>query len=992
MKLELLLNKLYQAQLQYENSFTKEDVRLAVYYEALLYFQYFHGINVSEKSMRHLLSGLHKVGCTEGSSFHFELNNLRNNYYLISSGTNFKRAADIYKQFPQELKLFIDVNDINEINKEADFQERLNTYLNSYQEHFPMKKNLPKPVLHLEQLADEHKFVDMEQYLNFDRSLGEERLKKGGDISISIAQLNEAAAEMDALTNDNYVKRMNDFHLLSYFGHGTSETSELRLKEVVHIVGMVGAGKSTLINVLTYWLAKNGYRVALVQDKVTEVVKQAAYFEQLHLSTCAINGLSQREGRINQFIEDDEMILSQQTAKYMTGVCLYSNLKDKNYNQLEAYSETPCFSLQGKKLNEKFVCPFFNICPRMEQLRNLQTASVVCVNVYSFLLTKSHVVNNHGRLTILEYLIDYMDVVIFDEADEMQVKLDDVLNVSEEVNKLIRKSNQFIHSIQNNQLNGKGQYYFYDLPILATLVSNTLQTMNKLLIHNKSILKKLKRIEKGQWFTAKILIEEIDDLPESLIKDVNDYIDKKGPAFDELEMACRHSDDARRAAMDVIYNKYNVLDELHKTVEFLFALLLFERNFFKLQYELQYEMPKFSEQIAVPQILQRRNQSLMNLLPDAPTNNRFGFIYDSEENGGKILKIFKQNGVGRSAMLDLPFLKVSKEGKALGPHTILLSGSSYAIGSSAHHIFKKVNYILKSPKSTMDFLENISLRVVQTNVIVSGSNNKTRALTQLIEEAKDELLASFTRSSRSLIIVNSYEQAKTVQNQLSELTTHDVYRVIPDYEPKGMRTVQRSKLNRIKEEPFKVLVAPATIIARGHNMVDNVGHSLFADLIFLIRPIEPPRQINQIISMMNGEMYHHVSKQKKSPFATDTLLNISELKKESYKYWHFAMKTYYGIERTPEKLKLNIISSRIVLIMQILGRLLRIQLPKANYPVIKLFDDAFVGTTPFSFNLYGEMRDYLIENTKHPEHGEIMTLLYSPILKAMEGEELSYAK
>lgn len=991
MKMELLLNKIYQVQLQYDNSFTKEEVKLAVYYEALIYFQYLHGINISELSIRYLLSGLHKVGCTEGLPLHFQLNNLRNNYHLISSSTNFSRAAIIYAQFPNQLKLFLDIKN-NEINKQADFQERINIYLNSYQQQFPIKKNILKPVLKLEQLANEYLLPDMEQFLNFDRGLGEERLRKGGTISISIAQLKEAAVEMDTFTNENYVKRLDDFDLLSYFGHGTSESHELKLEEVVHIVGMVGAGKSTLINVLTYWLAKNGYRVALVQDKVTEVVKQATYFEQFHLSSCAINGFSQREDRINQFMENDEMLLSLQAANYMTGVCLYSSLKNKNYNHLEVYGRTPCFSLEGKKSHEKFICPFFNICPRMEQLKKLQRASVVCVNVYSFLLTKSHVVKNRGRLTMLEYLIDYMDVVIFDEADEMQVKLDDVLNVSEEVNELIRKSNQFIQSIQNDRLNGIGQYHFYDLPILATLVSNTLQKMNKLLIHNKSILKNLNRIKNGQWFTAKILIEEINALPKNLVDDLKEYISEEGNVFIELENASMHSDEERRTALEKIYSKYSIVEEWQKTVEFILALMLFERNFFKLQYELQYEMPKFSERIAVPQILQRHNQNLMNLLPDAPTNNRFGFIYDSEENGGKILKVFKQNGMGRSAMLDLPFLKVNEKGKALGPHTILLSGSSYAIGSSAHHIYKNVNYILKPPKKTMDFLENITLKVVESNVIVSGSNSKTRALRQLVEEAKDELLASFTRSSRSLIIVNSYEQAKIVQEQLNEITTYDVYRVIPDYESKEIKTVQRSNLNKVKEDPFKALIAPATIIARGHNMVNDIGHSLFADLIFLIRPIDPPRQINQIISMMNGEVYHRVSKQSKSPFATDVLLNVSELKKESYKYWHLAMKTYYGIEKTPEKLKLNIIASRIVLIMQILGRLLRIQLPLANYPVIKLFDAAFVGTTPFSFNLYEEMHKYLIENTNHSEHGEIMSLLYSPILKAMEGEKVNYAK
>ena len=51
----------------------------------------------------------------------------------------------------------------------------------------------------------------------------------------------------------------------------SSTVLSLTLQEVVNIVGMVGAGKSTLIKVLAFWCHQNGYRIAIVVDTVAEV-------------------------------------------------------------------------------------------------------------------------------------------------------------------------------------------------------------------------------------------------------------------------------------------------------------------------------------------------------------------------------------------------------------------------------------------------------------------------------------------------------------------------------------------------------------------------------------------------------------------------------------------------------------------------------------------------------------------------------------------------
>ena len=56
-----------------------------------------------------------------------------------------------------------------------------------------------------------------------------------------------------------------------------STCTELTILEVINIVGMVGAGKSTLIKVLAFWCYKNGCRMTIVVDTVAEVMNLQKY-------------------------------------------------------------------------------------------------------------------------------------------------------------------------------------------------------------------------------------------------------------------------------------------------------------------------------------------------------------------------------------------------------------------------------------------------------------------------------------------------------------------------------------------------------------------------------------------------------------------------------------------------------------------------------------------------------------------------------------------
>lgn len=87
------------------------------------------------------------------------------------------------------------------------------------------------------------------------------------------------------------------------------------------------------------------------------------------------------------------------------------------------------------------------------------------------------------------------------------------------------------------------------------------------------------------------------------------------------------------------------------------------------------------------------------VVPSAPVGNILGFRYLRDcvtQRGGK-LEYFRYVGVGRALLLDFPTLFAVDNWK--GPHTVLISGTSYAPGSPAYHIKEKPTVLLEPARN-----------------------------------------------------------------------------------------------------------------------------------------------------------------------------------------------------------------------------------------------------------------------------------------------------
>lgn len=101
-------------------------------------------------------------------------------------------------------------------------------------------------------------------------------------ISIAINELLASAEEMKKINpkdfcysvlKENTIKTVKENQVIP--------ATELTIQEVVNLVGMVGSGKSTLIKVLSYHLAKRNQKVVMVLDTIADTLQMYAYFKKI---------------------------------------------------------------------------------------------------------------------------------------------------------------------------------------------------------------------------------------------------------------------------------------------------------------------------------------------------------------------------------------------------------------------------------------------------------------------------------------------------------------------------------------------------------------------------------------------------------------------------------------------------------------------------------------------------------------------------------------
>lgn len=842
-------------------------------------------------------------------------------------------------------------------------------------------------------------------------------------ITLNIAQLLESAEEMQKILPGDHCISILRKNFIKEVKNGSVKLAEnLELEKVVNIVGMVGAGKTTLLKTITYSLDKLGKRVVIVTDTVAEVFNLYKYFHSLGCNCSPLIGKTERVKYINQMI-GEEYYLDEAVSKYLTTNCLIDGLDLANENAV-SFGEEPCTKLE--RGSQRYVCPYFDECQTTAMQREALESNIVITTVAGLVMSRVGKLQN----IFLKEVLETADVVFYDECDRVQKNLDDLFTPATEFNAFIKECaedyHQFMLESNAKRMENIASMYYAELqsksPIVLACVSDAVKTAKN--SGSKNVL--------SNTFSAYTLLDSIqEDISESTYKEIYKLMDSSKPEvsslYDIMMSSCESiktdrfesllatwldENEPKLILVDISKelkensnmtkkelkkkekcikdnNKKNL--ELRKKIQLIFTLIFFDRFIMDIgdAYEDAQDIAMgYNELVG---FIRTRFTAQQDYLPSALMGNLFGIKSTKDDD----VLLFRQYAYGRALLTDLPYLRVNREGAPIGPHVVLLSGSSYAKGSLEYHVNADVNYIIEADEEVRDFIAKTQFVELGIEERVSGSPLEERetVLRKVVDKCAPNIVAELKKAGKVLLVVNSFSQAEVVAEHLRAYLhkrgcKEEVCALVSDRSmDKGDATkyIRRGEVYKFDKNNARVLVAPALAIERGHNIVDEHGHSSLSSVFFLIRPMGVPDDVKEKSIKMNG----YIAAKMFQYQGTDIYEKNAYVRHEATKFWN---RMNFSSKRRLDNLgdneiKTDLVATMFVLILQIFGRLCRVTDASKNPPTVYFVDGAFRKRAEVEdgFDTLNELYLYLANMFSDVENGEVAKTLYEPFFVAYEG-------
>ncbi|WP_339151929.1 hypothetical protein WID27_07820 [Streptomyces sp. F41] len=267
----------------------------------------------------------------------------------------------------------------------------------------------------------------------------------GEPLTFCWADLLDTAAFMDSVRWANWEGRLQDIRPFTRKDGRFRRADRFTVAGIQHLLGIVGAGKSTLRDVLAVHLARQHHRATVVVGDVAEQLKLVEqYNTYVPQSAAPVLGATGRQrhaerlhrrligrGRDNLLAHDDPAFAYLSTSCALNALrCEEGHLAD----DLLGFGEAPCGRLQkpGRRKEfadeswsrERFACPFWSACPRHHGARELVSADIWVATPASLVDSSVPHPQNQERIRYLELACRRSDLVMVDEADRVQMQLD----------------------------------------------------------------------------------------------------------------------------------------------------------------------------------------------------------------------------------------------------------------------------------------------------------------------------------------------------------------------------------------------------------------------------------------------------------------------------------------------------------------------------------------------------------------------------------------
>lgn len=426
---------------------------------------------------------------------HFKLIQNARFYLIRRKGRKWKDELEEYLKLPQSLRLFSvdEKTNIPQLNNCTIEPQRFKFYQNmltitpphkeikvnlassdNWYVKISVKGNQPQEIpLNIPQIV-----TDICQPQN--TPLKTTKKLENSVYSITLEQLKETAQIMDNLLAqnqqqpENYVTRLNNLEWKIYneSNNQFEESTVFNIEQLVHIVGLLNVGKSTLLEILIYHLASHGYRCGLiVNDVVTSVRLASLFWFGLNIPSAPILG-SDRSGHLKKvyeplFKELGEDITqggSHPARRWFSEICpLLSLVKGEN---IWEFGQEPCHQLYQKKSTNELekiddlieiedleetgysTCPFYYQCPHHQLEKDIANSLIWILTPASLIHSRVPKQVFKENIRFAEAVYRECDFLFIDEVDRVQVQLDEAFAPGQTL--VDNSSNAFLNKLGLN--------------------------------------------------------------------------------------------------------------------------------------------------------------------------------------------------------------------------------------------------------------------------------------------------------------------------------------------------------------------------------------------------------------------------------------------------------------------------------------------------------------------------------------------------------------
>jgi hypothetical protein len=567
-------------------------------------------------------------------------------------------------------------------------------------------------------------------------------------ILVSLSNLQQEARWMDqhaspsSWADQSWEKRLQAVRLRLVDETGLRESDVLPLDGLLHLIGMVGSGKSSLFTVLAVHLARNGYRVAIVQSDVASLLREHATFTVLShadpesLRSVPLVGRSTRVAHLNRLHTTETLRTGTSLSRehpafpFLSTICPLDGLR-RDVQPIEP-GEEPCTRLyllddEEETANRRKDCPFMPSCPVHLPTSSLAEARIWLVTPASLLASGPQQPLVPENIRNVEMIMRHVDVVLVDEADLVQVQFDDrfapmeVLVRGRGESWLDRLAVQVSRQVYRSGRPLVGKQAGLDRWLIAH--DNTQRAVNRLYILLRESAATRNWLG-STYFSRDRLIQRLANELEPLLASVEEFkklawkfAESPLAGYTEVEelrtwYAAVHFEMLESATSVALRQLESWLEKAMPTlavverrqIEQLAHHLLIMLLVIVLDYAMQDMIVQWPAAEALDLdrgtggLFYHPSSDLVRMVPEPPMGAVLGFqYYDGQSNGDGELRFFHIRGLGRSLLYHLHDILQCSDNVA-GPHVVLTSGTSWAPSSWRYHIHVKPEAVLLPQK------------------------------------------------------------------------------------------------------------------------------------------------------------------------------------------------------------------------------------------------------------------------------------------------------